>query len=197
MRWIPVQLPAPETADEDEEMAAPGIEAPSENRDGSVCDLRRRGGPIAGGAGQDGAGAGAAHTVPDVPPAVDPVAAAAIIPDVARRQAGVSQQEQLESLLRRPIGPPPTKAEAYAADRARYATLRAFDRKLRQLEAQSRSLEAASAAAIARLDVLHPEYRGKFRDNYERELRKSGMDVSALPFAEFLDSEPPTVEVRP
>lgn len=187
MRWIPVRAPAPDAAEEDEELAAPSNDAPSENRYGSVCDLRRRTGTRGGAAepvvvGGDSAGGGASVA----PSFVDPAAAAVIIPDAARRQARLSQQEQLESLLRLPVGPPPTTQDAYAADRARYATLRAFERKLGVLETQSRSLGAASTDAILRLDRLHPDYRIKFRSNYEKELKKSGMDVSTLPFAEYL-----------
>lgn len=62
----------------------------------------------------------------------------------------------------------------------------AFQRKIQGLRDNVEEKCRATASEIAALDAAHPDYRDAFMANYERGLRDSGLELSAVPFLAFL-----------
>jgi hypothetical protein len=138
-------------------------------RMGSVCEVLK---PHARTPGGD----------PAVPPA----------PDAAsKKRDGQVQRAQLEDLLRQPVPDAAAVADAaaYAAARARYATLRAFERKLSALYADGLTKCRGAGATVADLDARYPAHRDAFMDHYRRGLRESGIRVESVPFIRFLGDD--------
>lgn len=150
-----------------EEIGAPENDDHTKNRMGSVCELRRP----------------ASTSTPETTSPPFPTAKPA-----DRRREVTTQREQLDELLRAPLPPSPSTADAsvYARVREGYATLRAFERRLIQLLAEAQKKVVHNADIIEALDARHPEYRTVYHDHYLRALGESGIPSDSVPFMHYL-----------
>lgn len=172
LRWWTVRpLQKGRSGEEEEEIANRENYDPVRGRMGSVCDVMR---PQQGDSVQTATSSNKKASPMDASRA-------------GRSRDAQQKRHQLDDLLRRPIPCAVQNATEYAGLRARYALLRAFERRLLILYRTALDKCRNAADEVRSLDDRHPEHRTAFRAHYEKALRESGFSIDSVPFARFLE----------